>query len=491
MIQRIPMKRFPPHCAILLLCLLGLVQGRAQEVESVVLTVSNADSTREGRIITFPVMLKSNGDVAGITFNLKYNQDFLGRPLFEWSSLFGLSINSVNTDTPGKMAFTFAFPGLTVPAGDQLVGNLTLRVRSMPFGMETLIEPELIEVSDALGDPIAGDHEAKLGVARIDPRRVKGDNNGNGYLDVGDATLIQRLVAGLDSVRSWDIGLNDLNKSGGLDSGDVVKVLRVVVGVDPQPEGNRRLAKMGGGDDDSDEKVVLSIVKMNAGVVTVQVALDDMTTNVSGASFELQFSNEVLRLKKGSTSSAGGGEFSFTGAVTYNTTGGMVSKESQSIWNANQAGETPTKQIGTLAMAVTSPEPWKVKDGAVAEVTFEVQEGADINDAILSIKPVEVTPDGFDNRIISGLSLNLGTGKTTELVTGDPVGVQIVEIINVPFGFSFTSADGKSYVVEVTQDLKQWGELETHEGTGKPVKFTDPRLPIVPFKRNFYRVRVE
>ena len=482
------MRRLWLIASTLLFCLVGLGQGRGQEV---VLTVSNANDTREGQIITFPVMLKSNGDVGGITFNLKYNEVFLGKPVFEWSSLFGLSINSVNTEIPGVVVATFAFPGQTVPAGDQLVGNLSFRVRSMPFGMETLIEPELIEVSDALGDPIAGDHEAKLGVARIDPRKVKGDNNGNGYLDVGDATLIQRLVAGMDPVRSWDVALNDLNESGGLDSGDVIKVLRVVVGIDPQPEGNRRLAKMGGGDDDSDEKVVLSIVKMNAGVVTVQIALDDMTTNVSGASFELQFSNEVLRLQKGSTSSAGGGEFSFTGAVTYNTTGGIVSKESQSIWNASQAGETPTKQIGTLAMAVTSPEPWEVKDGAVAEVTFEVQEGADINDAILSIKPVEVTPDGFDNRIISGLSLNLGTGKTTELVTGDDVGVQIVEIINVPFGFSFTSADGKSYVVEVTQDLKQWGELETHEGTGKPVKFTDPRQPIVPFKRNFYRVRVE
>ena len=247
---------------------------------------------------------------------------------------------------------------------------------------------------------------------------------------------------------------------------------------------------MGGGDDDSDEKVVLSIVKMNAGVVTVQVALDDMTTKVSGASFELQFSNEVLRLQKGSTSSAGGGEFSFSGAVTYNTTGGVVSKESQSIWNTSQAGDTPTKQIGTLAMAVTSPKPWGVKDGAVAEVTFEVQEGADINDAIVSVKPVEVTPDGFDNRIISGLSLNLGTGETSELESGDNVGVRIVEITNVPFGFSFTAEQGKSYVVEVTQDLKQWGELEAYKGDGKPLKFIDPRLPIVPFKRNFYRIRL-
>ena len=59
-----------------------------------------------------------------------------------------------------------------------------------------------------------------------------------------------------------------------------------------------------------------------------------------------------------------------------------------------------------------------------------------------------------------------------------------------PFGVSFTAKDGETYVVEVTQDLKQWGELETIEGTGKQVKFTDPRQPLVPFKRNFYRVKL-
>ena len=59
-----------------------------------------------------------------------------------------------------------------------------------------------------------------------------------------------------------------------------------------------------------------------------------------------------------------------------------------------------------------------------------------------------------------------------------------------PFGFSFTAKDGITYVVEVTQDFKQWGELETIEGTGKQVKFIDPRQPLVPFKRNFYRVKL-
>ena len=57
-------------------------------------------------------------------------------------------------------------------------------------------------------------------------------------------------------------------------------------------------------------------------------------------------------------------------------------------------------------------------------------------------------------------------------------------------GFSFTAKDAKIYVVEVTQGFKQWGELETIEGTGKQVKFTDPRQPKMPFKRNFYRVKV-
>jgi len=59
-----------------------------------------------------------------------------------------------------------------------------------------------------------------------------------------------------------------------------------------------------------------------------------------------------------------------------------------------------------------------------------------------------------------------------------------------PFGFSFNAKDGMTYVVEVTQDFRQWGELETIEGTGKQVKFIDPRQPLVQFKRNFYRIKV-
>ena len=50
------------------------------------------------------------------------------------------------------------------------------------------------------------------------------------------------------------------------------------------------------------------------------------------------------------------------------------------------------------------------------------------------------------------------------------------------FDFSFNAKDWMSYVVEVAQDFKLWGELEIIEGTGKQVKFIELRLPIVPLK---------
>jgi ankyrin repeat protein len=63
-----------------------------------------------------------------------------------------------------------------------------------------------------------------------------------------------------------------------------------------------------------------------------------------------------------------------------------------------------------------------------------------------------------------------------------------------PSRFSFLAL-GRTYFIEATQDFKQWEVLITIEGigdmtSGEYVNFTDPRQPPVPFKRNFYRVRV-
>jgi len=58
------------------------------------------------------------------------------------------------------------------------------------------------------------------------------------------------------------------------------------------------------------------------------------------------------------------------------------------------------------------------------------------------------------------------------------------------FTVSFETKSDSTYTIEVTQDFKQWGEIGEVQGTGSSVKFTDPRLPIVPFKRNYFRVKL-
>jgi hypothetical protein len=59
-----------------------------------------------------------------------------------------------------------------------------------------------------------------------------------------------------------------------------------------------------------------------------------------------------------------------------------------------------------------------------------------------------------------------------------------------PFTFTFSTVVGVTYEVQVTQDLKNWSKLGEVKGTSGEVKFTDPRLPKVPFKRNYFRVKL-
>ena len=59
-----------------------------------------------------------------------------------------------------------------------------------------------------------------------------------------------------------------------------------------------------------------------------------------------------------------------------------------------------------------------------------------------------------------------------------------------PFSLSFESKSGSTYIIEASHDLKKWGEIGEVQAAGSSVKFTDPRLPIVPFKRNYFRVKL-
>ena len=76
--------------------------------------------------------------------------------------------------------------------------------------------------------------------------------------------------------------------------------------------------------------------------------------------------------------------------------------------------------------------------------------------------------------------------------TGDNEGDQIEDMVLAPFGFKFgfiiNTDKGKTYIVEATGDLLQWDKIETVNGTGLSVQFTDTRKEV--FQRQYYRVRV-
>ena len=72
----------------------------------------------------------------------------------------------------------------------------------------------------------------------------------------------------------------------------------------------------------------------------------------------------------------------------------------------------------------------------------------------------------------------------------DKIQINAVSKTDSPFTISFESKSGSTYIIEVSHNLKQWGELGEVKGTGSSVKFTDPRLPIVPFERNYFRVKL-
>ena len=93
------------------------------------------------------------------------------------------------------------------------------------------------------------------------------------------------------------------------------------------------------------------------------------------------------------------------------------------------------------------------------------------------------------------MELGLGEtyGRAEELVELNAVitatGVRILSYTRSPFGFEFGSESGKSYVVESTSDLREWNRVETLQGTGSAIQFTDTREAL--FGKQYYRVRTE
>ena len=68
-------------------------------------------------------------------------------------------------------------------------------------------------------------------------------------------------------------------------------------------------------------------------------------------------------------------------------------------------------------------------------------------------------------------------------------GVSILSYTRSPFGFSFDTGKDKSYTVEATGDLLKWNQVQTIQGTGSAVQFTDSRKAL--FEKQYYRVKTQ
>jgi uncharacterized repeat protein (TIGR02543 family) len=444
-----------------------------------VLTVVNPDPKQEGEMINFDVKLSSPGDVGGMNFILRYDPVYLKSPQLDWSSTVGSALDQVNYDTPGEIHGAFALPATAVPAGTQRVASVSFRTRSVPFDLNTDLGLELLDVSAPTGDSIRSGNAARSGVARILRRHVIGDNNANNRLDVGDATIIQRLLTGLDPVRPWDVTGNDLNTSTTLDTGDIIRVLRVVAEIDPQPSpqavGSQsgRLTKADiQKASSSSESLVLRANRLRAQpgeLVIVQAVLEDFTAPISGASFTLDYPTNALRLLNSLSLQ----------------TGSLVPASAVSVWNVQPAQNNYTVQNGKVSFVASSATQWSLNNGILAEFVFQVQPGQVAQyQWPIRVSDLELTADGYDVRALSESEIRF--------IGRDPIPPSLDSTSSGwssnGFRLSLTAESDVAYSIEISSDLVTWLPLTTlTAGSNGTLSFVDHAATNA--SQRFYRAK--
>jgi|GEM_PF-266514 len=455
------------------------------------LALVGPESDQEGRLIDFDLVLRSPGDVAGLSFAMSFSTDQFRNASFAWSDAVSGASGQVNLDVPGEIQATLSLPGTAIPAGTVRLGTLSLRARSVPASQAQTVSLNLQDLADTLGNRILFGSDALSAVVTVLPRKIRGDNNGNDRLDIGDATVIQRYLVGLDLARPWDIVGNDLNQEAGqdpaLDSGDVIKVLRAVVGLDPQPKPaevgrglaqDRHWALMDVANNSSPTaalhsvessgpwataKTLVSADRMRAAVgetLVVRVQLNDLPARISGAVFKLDYPGDSLVLREPVRAGAMV-PTAPTPAVTWRTQDGSVAGAKE------------------IVAAISSAQAWPNTSGVVAELTFEVAPTASFKAVWpVVVESLEVTTsDGYDLYTLPGSAIALNPL---------PILTQDIAVSADGVHGSFTGLSGSNYRVEVSNDLITWGPLATGVNTSGTVLFHDPFATQFPAR--FYRV---
>lgn len=357
------------------------------------LSLGSGLNALEGDEFRVPVVLDSGGLVSGMTFEIAYDSVYLNAPTFEQGLLLDEAVFTANATEPGKLRVTFAKAGTTVLSGPQQIGSILFRARSIPNSLTTSIGLVIEDVSGGDGGAIEVGNIALGTELDLIGRSIIGDINTNGSLDLGDAFLMQRLLAGFEETRDWDDTLNDLNGNSILDSGDVVTVLRTIVGVLPQPQPLTQAVRSHR--DHPRARLVLDKTMPSVGeTVTVSVQVTDLGFELSGASFVIDYPTNAILLESPASHVKG----DLVGG------GGFV------IWDVSPDNDY-ANQFGTIAFVASGSSLWpgSAAGGEIARLQFTVQDSvSDERVWPIALRQVTVpSEDGYDVVDLEGLGTSM------------------------------------------------------------------------------------
>jgi len=492
------------------------------------LAVVTPATVNEGRLVTVPIRLNSSGEVGGLTFRIQYDPVYLKAPDFKWLGRSNLGLADVVIDeVEGVIDASVSMAGQTFRSGVDDVAEIKFRTRSVPISsVLTPVEVTINDASDSNGDTLGNVVGALNGAIRISRRSLLGDINGNGFLDVSDATGLLRLLSGAEpgvaptQTRAWDVALNDVNQNGTLTSGDVTVLLGFVSkkgnpptlpvpqgikpasastnstpGLEPsslpvpefdlQPQGS--FAPMSVPPAES-ARLSSSVYSSANGTVTVQLVVENLATPITGLSFELNYPQGSLRLANSTATQ--------TGTLI---PGSGVSRS----WNLATQSEFDS-QTGVVRLASAGNGTWSNTTGIAATLVFQVlNDGgrdvlqpitvADLNVSSLEQGGVELrsipVADSFYKRAIGEWAANNAVGSTAgtdsdkdgssdlaEYLAGTDPKSQLskfsVREIQRPGGavtrIQWATVRGIRYRVTTTTDLANWSLVvgSESEGTG-------------------------
>ncbi|MFO0889085.1 MAG: cohesin domain-containing protein [Isosphaeraceae bacterium] len=173
-----------------------------------------------------PIRLSDGNGVTAVSLELHYNANLLS--ITGITALPEGSSATLDTSTPGVAIITFDSPAL--PAGAQDIVRLTASIPAdAPYSAKQVLSlTDLVVEAGSTVLPALPDDA-------IHAATYLGDLNGDGRITSGDATLLRRVIVGIDQgfagaqladPRSAAVG--DLNGNGSVDSGDLTQIRRYI-----------------------------------------------------------------------------------------------------------------------------------------------------------------------------------------------------------------------------------------------------------------------